>query len=93
VARADSIALVKQLEKELGAQGADTSAAAAAQGPRATGSYMNIGFVALTDAGWSTAHNIDVERDHDPRQVSRFRTRKFRSGNVDPYFKGSATSS
>ena len=32
VARADSIALVKQLEKELGAQGAaDTSASAAAQ--------------------------------------------------------------
>src|SRR5205814_151983 len=47
VARADSIALVKQLEKELGASAADTGGAGSGQGPRATGGYMNIGFVAL----------------------------------------------
>jgi hypothetical protein len=94
VARADSIALVKQLEKELGAQGGgDTSTAAAAQqGPRATGSYMNIGFVALTDAGWSTAHDIGaIERgDHDPH-VNGFTIPNAEislDGNVDPYFKG-----
>ncbi|MFL5594405.1 MAG: hypothetical protein ACJ785_07330, partial [Gemmatimonadaceae bacterium] len=92
VARADSIALVKQLEKELGAQGSDTSAAAASQGPRATGGYMNIGFVALTDAGWSSASDIgSIERgDHDPK-VNGFTIPNAEislDGAVDPYFKG-----
>lgn len=93
IVRADSIALVKQLEKELGAQNADTSAAPSrAQGPAATGSYMNIGFVALTDAGWSTAHDIGkIERgDHDPK-VNGFTIPNAEislDGNVDPYFKG-----
>ena len=92
VARVDSIALVKQLEKELGQQTADTSGAAAAQGPRATGGYMNIGFVALTDAGWSTAKDIgalDVG-DHDPK-VRGFTIPNAEislDGAVDPYFKG-----
>src|SRR5437899_6034743 len=92
IARTDSIALVKQLEKELGASGADTSSAASSQGPRATGSYMNIGFVTLTDAGWSTAYDIGaIERgDHDPK-VNGFTMPNAEislDGNVDPYFKG-----
>jgi hypothetical protein len=94
IARADSIALVKQLEKELGAQSADTSGAAAAatQGPRATGGYMNIGFVALTDAGWSTEPNVGAIQvgDHDPH-VNGFSIPNVEltlDGAVDPYFKG-----
>src|SRR4051812_21805161 len=68
IARADSIALVKQLEKELGQQTADTAGNGTAQGPRAAGGYMNIGFVALTDAGWSTEPDVGAIQvgDHDP---------------------------
>ena len=92
VARADSIALVKQLEKELGASAADTGGAVTGQGPRATGGYMNIGFVALTDAGWSSASDVgSIERgDHDPK-VRGFTIPNAEislDGNVDPYFKG-----
>ncbi|HZF72518.1 MAG TPA: hypothetical protein VEZ51_03750 [Gemmatimonadaceae bacterium] len=92
VARADSIALVRQLEKELGASAADTGGAGTAQGPRATGGYMNIGFVALTDAGWSSASDVgSIERgDHDPK-VRGFTIPNAEislDGNVDPYFKG-----
>src|SRR6266542_1826297 len=89
---ADSIALVKQLEKELGAAGSDTTAAAASAGPRATGGYMNIGFVSLVDAGWSSAHDIRaLERgDHDPhsRGFTMPNSEISLDGNVDPYFKG-----
>lgn len=94
IARADSVALVKQLEKELGQQGADSSsgAAAAVQGPRAAGGYMNIGFVALTDAGWSTEPDVGAIQvgDHDP-QVNGFTIPNVElalDGAVDPYFKG-----
>jgi len=93
VARADSIALVRQLEKELGQQGADTTAAAAStQGPRAAGGYMNIGFVALTDAGWSTEPDVGSIQvgDHDPH-VNGFSIPNVEltlDGAVDPYFKG-----
>src|SRR5438046_2415970 len=88
---ADSIALVKQLEKELGQQAADTGAGVAAQ-PRATGGYMNIGFVTLTDAGWSTESDVaSIERgDHDPK-VNGFTMPNAEislDGAVDPYFKG-----
>jgi hypothetical protein len=92
IARADSLALVKQLEKELGQNAPDTSVATAAQGPRATGGYMNIGFVTLTDAGWSTAKDIgalDVG-DHDPkvRGFTMPNAEISLDGAVDPYFKG-----
>jgi hypothetical protein len=92
ISRADSIALVKQLEKELGQQNSDTATTAVAQTPRASGGYMNIGFVALTDGGWSTAHDIGkIERgDHDPH-VNGFTIPNAEislDGNVDPYFKG-----
>lgn len=92
-AAADSIALIKQLEKELGAQGSDT-ATAAAPAPRAAGGFMNIGFVSLVDAGWTSAD--DVERlqpgDHDPRSrgFTLPNTEITFDGNVDPYFKGFA---
>jgi hypothetical protein len=94
-ARADSIALVKELEKELGQQSADTTPASDASGgqaPRATGGYMNIGFVALTDAGWSTAHDLGAleQGDHDPH-VNGFTIPNAEislDGAVDPYFKG-----
>jgi len=91
IARVDSIALVKQLEKELGSSAADT-ASTAAQAPRASGGYMNIGFVALTDAGWSSASDVGaIERgDHDPK-VNGFTIPNAEislDGAVDPYFKG-----
>ncbi|HEX2723857.1 MAG TPA: hypothetical protein VHM24_13155, partial [Gemmatimonadaceae bacterium] len=90
IARADSIALIKQLEKELGTP-ADT-AGGAASGPRPSGGYMNIGFVALTDAGWSSADDVEALQrgDHDPK-VRGFTIPNAEislDGAVDPYFKG-----
>ena len=92
IARADSIALVRTLEKELGSAGADTGGVAAA--PRPIGGYMNIGFVATMDAGWSTADDVDALQpgDHDPK-VRGFtipNTEISLDGAVDPYFKGFA---
>ncbi len=53
---------------------------------------MNIGFVNLTDAGWSTEPNVgSLQRgDHDPqvRGVSMPNTEITLDGAVDPYFKG-----
>ena len=94
-ARADSIALVRQLEKELGQSAIDTSAATGASGPRAVGAFMNIGFVALADAGWSTEPDVpSLQRgDHDPR-VRGFsipNTEITLDGAVDPYFRGGAS--
>jgi hypothetical protein len=53
---------------------------------------MNIGFVALTDAGWSTEPDVgSIERgDHDPK-VRGFTIPNAEislDGAVDPYFKG-----
>lgn len=92
-ARADSIALVRALEKEL-AQPPSDSGSTATAGPRASGGYMNIGFVALTDAGWSTEPDVTTLQrgDHDPR-VRGFsipNTELTLDGAVDPYFKGVA---
>jgi len=47
IARADSLALVRTLEKELGQSSSD-SGASTVVAPRASGGYMNIGFVALS---------------------------------------------
>ena len=91
-ASADSIALVRQLEKELGGGAADTTSAAPA--PKATGGYMNIGFVSLVDAGWTSADDIDRLQpgDHDPkaRGFTLPNTELTFDGSVDPYFKGFA---
>ncbi len=93
VARADSIALVQSLEKELGKQGVDSSPAASAM-PRPAGGYMNIGFVSLADAGWSTEKDVgSLQRgDHDPkvRGFTMPNSELSLDGAVDPYFKGVA---
>jgi hypothetical protein len=94
IARADSIALVRQLEKELGGSPADSTAGTAASVPRAAGGYMNLGFVALTDAGWSTEADVGSIQvgDHDPH-VNGFSIPNVEltlDGAVDPYFKGFA---
>lgn len=59
---------------------------------RAPGAYMNISFVGLIDAGWSTARDLDRLEvgDHDPR-VRGFtipNAELFLDGAVDPYFRG-----
>lgn len=92
IARADSLALVRALEKELGANAGVETASAAPAAARAAGGYMNIGFVALTDAGWSTAKDVEALEggDHDPK-VRGFtipNTELTLDGAVDPFFKG-----
>jgi hypothetical protein len=93
-ARADSIALVEQLAKELGTTTTTDTTAATPSAPRATGGYMNIGFVSLFDAGWSSAKDIDNLQpgDHDPHQrgFTLPNTELTFDGAVDPYFKGFA---
>jgi hypothetical protein len=73
----------------------DSIAAAPAPAPAqapATGSYMNIGFVSLTDGGWSSASDIPALQlgDHDPkvRGFTMPNSEISLDGNVDPYFKG-----
>ena len=62
------------------------------QVPPRSGAYMNVGFVALLDAGWSTERNVTslLMGDHGPR-VRGFtvpNTELTLDGAVDPYFKG-----
>lgn len=62
------------------------------QPARTGGAYMNIGFVALTDLGWSTESDVGSLQlgDHDP-QVRGFTIPNAElslDGAVDPYFKG-----
>lgn len=74
---------------------AEVAAVAAAQQPSSPGrpgTYMNVGFVALTDAGWSTEKDVGslLLGDHDPK-VRGFtvpNTELTLDGAVDPYFKG-----
>jgi len=59
---------------------------------RTAGAYMNIGFVALTDFGWSSEPDVGSLQlgDHDPR-VRGFTIPNVElalDGAVDPYFKG-----
>lgn len=68
--------------------------ATAAQ-PRAPGTYMNVGYVAMTDFGWSTERDVGSLQlgDHDPK-VRGFtipNTELTLDGAVDPYFRGSAS--
>ena len=62
--------------------------------PRASGAYLNLSFVGLTDAGWSTASDVaSLQRgDHDPhvRGFSIPNAELALDGTVDPYFKGFA---
>ena len=77
------------------ASAAAASAPAASPAPaRASGAYMNIGFDALTDFGWSTTSDVaSLQRgDHDPH-VRGFTVPNVEltfDGAVDPYFKGFA---
>lgn len=74
--------------------GATLGAQQAAAG-RSSAGYMNIGFVALTDAGWSTTPNLGaiLQGDHDPkvRGFTMPNTELTLDGAVDPYFKGFAS--
>ena len=61
---------------------------------RAPGVYMNVSFVGLTDAGWSTARDVAALQlgDHDPH-VNGFSIPNGElalDGTVDPYFKAFA---
>ncbi len=59
---------------------------------RAAGAYMNVGFVALTDFGWSTEPDVGSLQlgDHDPavRGFTIPNVELALDGAVDPYFKG-----
>jgi hypothetical protein len=72
----------------------DSSAVAtpSTQQPAQRGQYMNIGFVAITDAGWSSEPDVGSLQlgDHDPhvRGFSVPNAEITLDGAVDPYFKG-----
>ncbi len=59
---------------------------------RTGGAYMNIGFVSLTDLGWSTEPDVGSLQlgDHDPlvRGFTLPNSEISLDGAVDPYFKG-----
>jgi hypothetical protein len=93
-ARMDSIAVAGGAAGNVAADSAAATPAAAQQ-PSAQsrpGIYMNIGFVAVTDAGWSTEPDIGSLQlgDHDPhvRGFTIPNTEITLDGAVDPYFKG-----
>jgi hypothetical protein len=93
-ARMDSLAAASTSAGNTTVDNTAASPAAAPQpsaAPR-TGAYMNIGFVALTDAGWSTEPDVGSLQlgDHDPhvRGFSIPNTEITLDGAVDPYFKG-----
>jgi hypothetical protein len=74
------------------ADAAATAGAPVQAAPARPGAYMNVGFVALTDAGWSTepdVHSI-LMGDHDPkvRGFTLPNTELTLDGAVDPYFQG-----
>jgi len=98
----------RTLEQELAAElakGTPTNATLEASQPwsasqpitmmRAGAAYMNVSFDALTDFGWSTAHDPSAQLqlgDHDPiqRGFSLRNAEIALDGAVDPYFKGFA---
>lgn len=89
----DSLAtVIRSLQARLDSAPANVLAPSQVAAPPRTGAYMNIGFVALTDAGWSSEPNVaSLQRgDHDP-QVRGFTVPNAEltlDGAVDPYFKG-----
>jgi hypothetical protein len=88
----DSLAAaVRQLQARLDSASRATGAAPVGLTQR-PGAYMNVSFVGLTDAGWSTARDVtSLQRgDHDPR-VNGFtipNAELVLDGAIDPYFKG-----
>ena len=90
---AESIAALQARFDSLAAAQATPAAAAPSAAPaRSSGTYMNIGFDALTDLGWSTTADVrSLERgDHDPavRGFTIPNVELTFDGAVDPYFKG-----
>jgi hypothetical protein len=70
------------------------SAAPAQAAQQPTGAFMNIGFVAIADFGWSSEPDVGALHlgDHDPK-VRGFtipNTELTLDGAVDPYFRGFA---
>jgi hypothetical protein len=88
------VAVVRSLQARLDSSAtasASPQAPSTAAAPR-TGAYMNIGFVALTDGGWSSEKDVQALQpgDHDPhvRGFSIPNAEITLDGAVDPYFKG-----
>jgi hypothetical protein len=91
-----SLALGAMATPAAGQQPAVDSAAPTPSGPpaRAPGGYMNIGFDALADFGWSSESDVGSLQlgDHDPadRGFTIPNAELTLDGAVDPYFKGFA---
>ncbi len=92
--RVEALRLVQCAPGTAGQPAAPQLATPAQQVPpaRTGGAYMNIGFVSLTDLGWSTEPDVGSLQlgDHDPR-VRGFTIPNVElalDGAVDPYFKG-----
>jgi len=89
----DSLATaMRELQARMDSVKALPAVPAPAPQARATGSYMNMSFDGLGDAGWSSVSNVrSIERgDHDPR-VRGFSVPNAEialDGVIDPYLKG-----
>lgn len=90
-------ATIRDLQTRMDSATAATPAAepsAPVAAPSTSGAYMNIGFVSLTDAGWSSARDVRSLQlgDHDPnvRGFTVPNAELSLDGAVDPYFKGVA---
>ncbi|MSR36851.1 MAG: hypothetical protein EXR95_09490 [Gemmatimonadetes bacterium] len=88
--RLDSLAaLVGELQQRVAAAATEAAAQPPVQA-RAGGAYMNVSFVGLLDAGWSTEPDVGAINvgDHDPavRGFSIPNAELALDGTVDPYF-------
>ncbi len=99
VAAADSATAIEAADSATAIEAVDSAAtipevSAQPSAAPASGAYVNIGFVSLTDAGWSTERDVaSLQRgDHDPhvRGFTLPNTELTFDGAVDPYFKGFA---
>ena len=89
------VATLEALQARLDSLERVTAAAGSAPAPapaRASGAYMNIGFDALSDFGWSSTPDVGALQrgDHDPlvRGFTIPNVELTLDGAVDPYFKG-----
>ena len=86
--------VIRSMQGQLDTVSRAAGAPAPVQQARTSGAYMNVSFVGLTDAGWSTEPNVGALQrgDHDPR-VRGFSIPNGElalDGTVDPYFKAFA---
>lgn len=92
----DSLAAaVRELRARLDSADRQAGPPATTQAAPRPGVYMNVGFVAITNGGWSSERDVQALQpgDHDP-QVRGFtipNTELTLDGAVDPYFRGFAT--